>query len=122
MPFSINRTPLGDYFNIRDRLKEGLKLLAGVRCQKGNLDSEMTASPPRNIARIREVDADAAWAAYVFPMTVELKADGQSIRRVVSVDGKETTADTKAGQSYTSIELDPGKDLFIWRPEYSSAG
>ena len=29
-------------------------------------------------------------AAYVFPMTVELKSDGQSIRRVLSIDGKAT--------------------------------
>jgi hypothetical protein len=57
-------------------------------------------------------------AAYVFPLVVELRGDGSSLRRTLPITATETAAEISAAECYSSVELDPDRDLFIWHPEY----
>jgi hypothetical protein len=51
-------------------------------------------------------------------MVVELRGDGSPLRRTLPITATETAAEISAAECYSSVELDPDRDLFIWHPEY----
>jgi hypothetical protein len=57
---------------------------------------------------------------FVFTIQVRFKGTVDRLESV-PVDGALATADFVSGACYTEVDLDPGHDLFIWRPEYGTA-
>jgi hypothetical protein len=60
-------------------------------------------------------------APYTFSLDVRFDGDGGAVGATVRVDGSKTRYQQTGPACYSSVVLDPGHALFIWRPEYAVA-